>query len=319
VHRQAGARRDTSADERDSAAHERDETSEVRDHDRDERDHAADDRDRAGDERDVVAAARDRAADRRDAAAERRDERAERAEEQIYPQLTQQAHDRLRHVRASAASDRQVSAGDRQLNAEDRAYSAGARENAEVDRETASTDRRMGDDDREHAEADRQSSSDDRLDAATERETSHLDELTGSYRRGPGLLELQREVSRAMRTSQPLTVVFIDVDHLKHVNDSQGHAAGDQLLKDVGTVLASKMRSYDLLMRYGGDEFVCVLAGVSADVATGRMAQASTTLMSMPSRGSMSIGIAELVRGDTAATLVERADDDMYQRREPGH
>jgi diguanylate cyclase (GGDEF)-like protein len=316
MHRQAGARRDTSADERDHAAQQRDDTSDVRDHDRDERDQAADERDRAGDERDVVADARDRAADRRDAAAQRRDERAERAEESTYPELTVQAQEKLRDVRASAAADRAVSAGDRQLNAADRAYSAGARENAEVDRITASTDRRMGDNDREHAEADRQSSSDDRLDAATDRESSHLDELTGAYRRGPGLLELQREVSRATRTSQPLAVLFVDVDHLKQVNDSQGHTAGDRLLQDVGMVLASKMRSYDLLMRYGGDEFVCVLAGVSGGVAAGRMAQASTTLLSLPSRGSMSIGVAELIRGDTAATLVERADDDMYRRRQ---
>lgn len=315
MHRQAGALRDSSADERDRAAHQRDQSSDERDHDRDERDHAADDRDRAGDERDLVADARDQAADARDAAAERRDERAELAEERLTPELTDQAHDTLRDVRASAASDRRVSADDRESNASDRVLSAGARGDAEMDRVTASSDRQLDDDDRELAEADRNSSSDDRHKSAVDRETTHLDELTGAYRRGSGILELEREVSRAVRTSQPLAVVFIDVDHLKALNDSQGHAAGDRLLQQVTKALTLNMRSYDLVMRYGGDEFVCVLAGMTHEEATDRMAKVDEVLSAMPSHGSMSTGVAELVPGDTAATIVARADQDMYRRR----
>lgn len=123
-------------------------------------------------------------------------------------------------------------------------------------------------------------------------------------------------------------VVVVDVDHLKTLktlktlkalkalNDTAGHLAGDHLSsRSRKTRTSKKMRSYDLVMRYGGDEFVCVLAGMTPEAATDRMAQVNEVLSARPSRGSMSIGVAELLSDDTAATLVARADQKMYRRR----
>lgn len=156
---------------------------------------------------------RDRVAEGRDSAAEARDQRSE-------------AHD----VEAEARDER----------AETR--EGGARvvdEQAGADRAAAHRDRRGGASDRTHASHDRQAALLDRLDAGADREQAtakqallSTDELTGAYNRGPGLAELEREVARAKRTRKPLTLAFVDVDHLKWRNDVQGHAAGDQLLRE---------------------------------------------------------------------------------------
>ncbi len=86
-------------------------------------------------------------------------------------------------------------------------------------------------------------------------ERASTDDLTGLLRRGAGLALLEREIDRSRRTETRLVVAFVDVDGLKRVNDELGHAAGDRLLSDVAAVLRSRLRSYDLVMRWGGDEF----------------------------------------------------------------
>jgi diguanylate cyclase (GGDEF)-like protein len=73
------------------------------------------------------------------------------------------------------------------------------------------------------------------------------------------MAELEREIARATRTRQPLVLAFVDVDHLKEINDVHGHAAGDQVLQAVAETLRTTLRGYDLIFRYGGDEFVCAL------------------------------------------------------------
>jgi diguanylate cyclase (GGDEF)-like protein len=155
----------------------------------------------------------------------------------------------------------------------------------------------------------------DRDVSASDRQAAHLDELTGAYRRGSGFLELEREMMRAVRQGQPLAVAFVDVDHLKQVNDSQGHAAGDQLLRHVAGALISRLRDYDMVIRYGGDEFVAVMNGLSADAATARLRSINTVLCTMSSGASMSIGVSELQPGDSADDLVRRADEALYRAR----
>jgi diguanylate cyclase (GGDEF)-like protein len=309
-------RRDRSADQRDRAALRRDQASDERDRSSDLRDREADRRDLAGDERDHIADERDAASDERDRAADRRDTTAERFEELTHPEFTSDALDRMRAARAEAASDRRGSADDRHVNAGDRQQSAGERGRAETDRFTASTDREAGESERGFAEADRTASLADRDVSASDREAAHLDELTGAYRRGPGFAELGREVLRAHRTEEPLAVAFVDVDHLKTVNDSRGHAAGDLLLRQVADALRAKLRPYDIVIRYGGDEFVCVMAGQSAAQATARLASMNTVLRAMSKDDSMSVGISELQHGDSPADLVKRADESLYLQRQ---
>ena len=143
------------------------------------------------------------------------------------------------------------------------------------------------------------------------------DELTGALRRGAGMSALQRELDRARRMSDlRIVAVFLDVDGLKALNDSQGHAAGDELLRSVVAAIHARIRSYDLVLRYGGDEFVCALVGVTR-------AQAERTVneirgkVARSTRGhTFSAGIAEAAADDSAESLVARADAALYRERE---
>ena len=262
---------------------------------------------------------RDRSSDERDLAADERDQLAERIEAAAGLDMPIAVSRHVHDVRALAASDRRASADDRQENLRDRRASARQRGSAAHDRIAASEDRQASDRERTSAETDRTAALADRDASAADRTAADLDELTGAYRRGPGLRELERDVAKALRTGTSLTVAFVDVDHLKRVNDSLGHAAGDRLLRQVANALRSRLRPYDLITRYGGDEFVCVLAGVDAVAATARLASINSVLTAMSPRWSMSIGVAELHPGQTAADLLRRADEALYASRGAEH
>ncbi|MBA2695089.1 MAG: GGDEF domain-containing protein, partial [Actinobacteria bacterium] len=119
----------------------------------------------------------------------------------------------------------------------------------------------------------------------------------------------------SLRAREALSVAFVDVDHLKQVNDTLGHAAGDRLLQHVADALRSRLRSYDLVVRYGDDEFICVMPGLTAETATDRLATINRVLRAMSQSGSMSIGVAELQPGDSVEEVVRRADESLYRAR----
>ncbi|MFI5312623.1 MAG: GGDEF domain-containing protein [Candidatus Dormibacteria bacterium] len=142
-----------------------------------------------------------------------------------------------------------------------------------------------------------------------------VDELTGALRRGAGLAALQREIDRSRRIpGKGLVVIFIDVDGLKAVNDRDGHAAGDERLRETVAALRQRLRSYDLVVRYGGDEFLCVLTDSRAAEAV-RTAASLCQHVVRRTGGSVSVGIAELTAGDSVDALVERADAALYAGR----
>jgi diguanylate cyclase (GGDEF)-like protein len=229
-----------------------------------------DEHDRAGDGRDRTANARDRVADKRDRAADVRDRADGRSS----------LRDPERRVGEHAARDRRLAAHDRRLAADDRRLAA--------------DDRRLAADDRQRA--------------ALDRDQAGLDGLTGALRRDRGVLDLQREIDRARRSDGRLVLAFVDVDGLKAINDGYGHAAGDQLLRDVAAALLNGLRSYDLVVRHGGDEFVCALPGTNLDRAKRRFTEVAIELAEKNPRASMSIGLAELADRDTLEELTARAD-----------
>ena len=142
------------------------------------------------------------------------------------------------------------------------------------------------------------------------------DDLTGALRRGAGLAELSREIDRARRTPmEGIVVGFMDVDGLKAVNDAKGHAAGDEILRAVVRAIRERVRSYDLLFRYGGDEFVCVLLGATREQAERTFADISSRVVTVSGGQTVSIGLADVLDGDTAESVIARADAALYQGR----
>jgi diguanylate cyclase (GGDEF)-like protein len=205
---------------------------------------------------------------------------------------------------------------DRGVAHADRHAGAGERAESNLDRAAALTDRRAGAGERGEAELDRETALADRGASAVDREYSSYDALTGAYLRGAGFAELSREIGRARRENQPLAVAFLDVDGLKAANDARGHAAGDRMLRAVADALRDNLRAHDLVVRYGGDEFVCAVAGLGGAEAAARLALVNRSLAALPEPASVTVGLAELQAGDTAEDLVARADDALYEQRQ---
>jgi len=211
------------------------------------------------------------------------------------------------------ASNRDAVAEERDRRADERDRRAGARESRSGPGEPADACEAAAD--RRAAAADRRAAASDRRAAAADRERADTDELTGAMRRGSGLDALRRAVERAHRADERLVVAFVDVDGLKRVNDTHGHAAGDALLRGVVRAMFADVRSYDLVIRYGGDEFLCALEGMSLERARHRMAAIRTALREELGGVVITVGLAALEPGETVDELVARADRALYAQR----
>jgi diguanylate cyclase (GGDEF)-like protein len=137
--------------------------------------------------------------------------------------------------------------------------------------------------------------------------------------------ELPRLVAEAQATGAPLTVLALDIDHFKAVNDTYGHAAGDVVLKAVAQKAASLLRSEDLLARAGGEEFVALLPGTPLPVALKIAERIRSGIESLPfSQGAvrftvtMSIGVSQLTATEEGADALARADAALYQAKHGG-
>jgi diguanylate cyclase (GGDEF)-like protein len=128
-------------------------------------------------------------------------------------------------------------------------------------------------------------------------------------------LELEREVMRAHRTGKSFVLAFVDVDGLKSVNDSEGHAGGDELLRQVVDTIRGVVRDYDLIVRYGGDEFLCGLADIGLSEADRRFETANAGL-AVTRDASVTVGLAEVVPEESLDDLIARADAAMYAQRD---
>lgn len=148
-----------------------------------------------------------------------------------------------------------------------------------------------------------------------------IDDLTGLYNARHLQLTVERELTRLARTSRPLSVVFLDLDAFKRVNDTHGHLLGSRALVEVGAQLRACTRATDTAVRYGGDEFVVVLpetGRLDAAIVARRIWQrvAAETFLAgcgLAVRLTVSVGVATLTHPtQTAADLIRSADQAMY-------
>jgi diguanylate cyclase (GGDEF)-like protein len=148
------------------------------------------------------------------------------------------------------------------------------------------------------------------------------DELTGLYNDRHFHTLLEYEIERARRSDTELSLVFIDLDHFKQVNDTFGHLTGSRLLKEVGQVIRKKTRKINHPARYGGDEFVILLPGTDQEGALGMVNNLRQNLQDedfraddgTPLKVTASFGIATYpAHASTKEELLRLADEAMYE------
>jgi diguanylate cyclase (GGDEF)-like protein len=160
-------------------------------------------------------------------------------------------------------------------------------------------------------------------------EVSSKDSLTGLYNRWFVIEKLDSELNRSLRHGSPMSLLMLDIDHFKRINDTWGHTAGDQVLQSIGKLLRDSCRVYDVPARYGGEEFCIVLPETKPDNTTIvaeriRHRLASTELVCGDSSivVTASIGIAGVdATADeilSPALLIERADRALYSAKSRG-
>ena len=143
---------------------------------------------------------------------------------------------------------------------------------------------------------------------------AHLDALTGAYRREMGRLALKNEIDRARRTDGRFVIAFLDVDGLKAVNDREGHAAGDRILRTLVATMRANLRSYDPIVRFGGDEFICGIASIDPSEAEHRIQVIDQSLRSATGVG-VTAGLATLTSNETLEELTARADAALIENK----
>ncbi len=154
------------------------------------------------------------------------------------------------------------------------------------------------------------------------RRSAHTDPLTGACNRGAFDMALHREVSLARRQGTPLSLAVIDLDHFKKINDRYGHSTGDEVLRAVAEIIRNNKRDSDVLFRYGGEEFVLLLANTNlagAKLVADRIRRAVAEFSSdtLPTV-TISTGIAALAPGEEQASLFNRADAALYEAKREG-
>jgi diguanylate cyclase (GGDEF)-like protein/PAS domain S-box-containing protein len=333
--------RNHAASDRDHAASLRSETASARDQSNAAADRRSEGREKAASDRDLAASDRDGTATRRDqrqatadqgakasaanavrrvsdrgravtdrelAALDRTLTGTDRGQSQI--DVTQRASDR-----ADSASDRGHAAVDSSLTASDRDLDQNESHTREHNRDHAAADRAFAALDRAQTAADRLAAGVDRDEARDELRRAQIDPLTGALGRRLGTVVLGQEINRARHGNGKLVLAFIDTNGLKQINDRDGHAAGDVLLQEVVAAAQEHLRSYDPVVRMGGDEFVCALVDATAQEVRCRFEEIQATLMTSRPEASISFGLAELRPEDSLEELMARGDQALYESK----
>jgi diguanylate cyclase (GGDEF)-like protein len=152
-------------------------------------------------------------------------------------------------------------------------------------------------------------------------ERSRTDPLTGLANRGTGSERLVTESEDARRRGRALSVVMLDIDHFKKINDTHGHAVGDEVLVATAEVVSAAIRQRDLLVRWGGEEFLVVLPETTGDEAMQIAERARLTLAAARPHGlpvTATFGVAEHLEHEEVKDLLARADLALYDGKNGG-
>jgi diguanylate cyclase (GGDEF)-like protein len=151
------------------------------------------------------------------------------------------------------------------------------------------------------------------------------DPLTGTGNRIAMDQTLQREIEMSRRHQQPLSLLMLDIDHFKHINDTHGHSAGDDVLKAVATSIKEQLRNVDMVFRFGGEEFLILLSNTSREAAAmvGERLRFAVQAHDYTADGNMieltvSLGCSTLLPGESVESLLRRADSALYVAKREG-
>ena len=154
---------------------------------------------------------------------------------------------------------------------------------------------------------------------------AYIDSLTGLYNRKHFTELAAVNINRALRLGQSIFTAMLDLDFFKRVNDTHGHVAGDQVLKKTAEIIHNTIRSYDLLGRYGGEEFVLLLTGLDQTEALKLMERIRENMESniteyedIVIKTTCSIGLAEFTRKDSLESSIKKADEALYAAKNAG-
>lgn len=155
--------------------------------------------------------------------------------------------------------------------------------------------------------------------------SARLDALTGVGNRFAFSRAFDREHALAMRHDNELSLLVLDVDHFKLINDRHGHLVGDQVLKEIAQAIEMTMRQTDMVFRYGGEEFTAILtktgaegAAVIAERIRKRVEQTHITHAGQRIPVTISIGASSLVSSRSGKSMFEQADDNLYRAKRAG-
>jgi diguanylate cyclase (GGDEF)-like protein len=155
------------------------------------------------------------------------------------------------------------------------------------------------------------------------KEESERDLLCGVFNRRGIEHKLDAELKRTSRAGHSLSIALIDVDHFKAINDRAGHAAGDSALRDVVSAISERLRSHDLVGRFGGDEFLLIFPRTSCPDALTLASRIEQSVRERTVHGAdmaltISTGLTQAAHGETAAPLLARADKALYSAKNAG-
>ncbi len=275
------------------------------------REQAAEANEKAAAERIAAAEAREKAAaERAMAAAEREQAAAERVAAVAAREQAVAAREQAAAAREQAAAERDSIANTRDRTAVERDSIANTRDRTAAGRDPNPTSRLTARD----TTADDGDGALERARLEAELQRAHLDALTGAFRREMGRLALRNEIERARRADGKFVIAFIDVDGLKGVNDREGHAAGDRVLRTLAATMRANLRPYDPIVRFGGDEFILGVSSVDPSEVRHRIGVMDQSLRNATGVG-ITAGLATLTSNESLDELTARADAALIEAK----